>query len=201
MNIKNDLYNIYLQGNQNLFPENIFDIENIDQLKDEVNLRSGTRLFYKGVFNSKVLSILGRYVIQVIDNGSIISESLFKIFIELSQNISFYSGEKSQGESKEGSGIISISYIDNSYHILTGNIISNTDMKKLTDKLNLIGSLDYQGLRDLKRQQRNLERGNKGTANVGLIQVALNSKNPLNYHFDRINDGYSFYSLLVIVNS
>lgn len=201
MRISNELYNIYQHGNQRLFPENIFEIENIEQLKEVVDLNSKIQLFYKGVFNSKVLSVLGKYILQGIDNGSVVSEKLFKIFIELSQNISFYSAEKSNDELKEGLGIISISYEDNHYLLSAGNIIDNSDMVKLTDKLKLIETLDRQGLRDLRRQRRHLERGDKGTANVGLIQVALTSENPLNFNFKRINDEYSFYSLLVTVNS
>jgi hypothetical protein len=201
MKIQNEIYTIYLNGSQSLYPKNIFDIQSIEQLKGIVNYNSETQLFYRGEFNSKVLSVLGKYIIQVIDNGSFASEKLFKIFMELCQNISFYSDERSKVETKEGIGIVFISYTNDQYHIQTGNIISNSDLEKISDKLKLIDSLDHQGLRELKRQQRHLERGEKGTANVGLIQVALTSEYPLIYNFNRINDENSFFSITASVNS
>jgi hypothetical protein len=201
MKMQNEIYTIYLNGSRPLYPENIFEIESIQQLKEKVKFNSETQLFYRGVFNSKVLSVLGKYILQVIDNGSFASERLFKIFMELCQNISFYSAEKSKVERKEGIGIVYISYTNNQYHIHTGNIISNSDLDKISDKLKLIDSLDHQGLRELKRQMRHLARGEKGTANVGLIQVAITSEYPLMYNFNRVNDENSFYSITATINS
>lgn len=201
MILPDELYNIYLEDNQKLYPQNIFDVDSIEQLKSRLITGSKTLLFYKGVFDSKVMSVLGRYILQVIDSGTFVSEKLFKIYMELAQNISFYSGEKSNAETKEGIGIISIHFENNRYYLQTGNIIRNSDVEEIEKKLKLINTLDHLGLRELKRQQRHRERGDKGTANVGLIQVAIISENSLSFYFNRINDEFSFYSLVATVNA
>jgi hypothetical protein len=201
MKIPDKLYNLYLRGSENLYPENIFKFDDPVQLKDEINSNNETQLFFKGTFDGKTLSVLGKFILHVIDNGSAVSEKLFKIYIELAQNISFYSSEKGDTGKKEGIGLIYIRYRENRYQLLACNIIGKLDEEKVRARLEIIEKLDRFGLRDLKRKQRHLQRGERGTANVGLIQVALTSENPLIFDYHPINDKLSFFSLMATVNS
>ncbi len=48
--------------------------------------------------------------------------------------------------------------------------------------------------------QRNLPQREKGNANIGLIQVALTSANPLDIEVTLIDDNYSFFAITVKVD-
>ena len=175
-------------------------IENFDLFKYKQNFDDEIQLSYKGPFDSKVLSVIGEYILNIIGDKSPVSQKLFKIFIELAQNISFYSGEKSTFDKNAGVGMIIIREVSDRFYLHTGNVIHISDAEEILEKCEIINTLDRQGLRDFKRKQRNLPRGTKGTANVGLIQVALTSENPLRFKMTPIDDDVSFFSIMVTVN-
>jgi hypothetical protein len=158
------------------------------------------QLAYTGPFDYKVLSVVGGYISEIIGKESVPGQKLFKIFMELAQNISYYSDEKSLTNNMVGVGTIIIRDVDNKLYMHTGNIIKSESAEEIIEKCEIINSLDRAGLREFKRQQRNLPPGDRGSANIGLIQVALTSENPLKFETTRVNDNQSFFSILVTVN-
>jgi len=158
------------------------------------------QLSYTGPFDSKVLSVLGDYISEIIGKDSIAGQKLFRIFIEMAQNISFYSDEKSLTNQKIGIGTIIIRDVQNKLFLHAGNMINNKDVVEIIEKCEIINSLDRAGLREFKRKQRNLPPGERGTANVGLIQVALTSENPLKFETTRVDENQSFFSIIITVN-
>lgn len=181
-------------------PEKMSELENFDLFEFNQTFNDNIQLSYKGPFDSKVLSVLGQYILTIARDKSDASQKLFKIFIELAQNISFYSGLKSKLDNKTGMGILLIREIDDKYFLHTGNVIKKEDGEAIIEKCEIINTLDRQGLRDFKRKQRNMPRGQKGTANVGLIQVALTSENPLHFKMTPIDNDFSFFSIMVQIN-
>lgn len=134
---------------------------------------------YQGVFDNLVLSVLAQNLEEKLGHLKS-SKKLFKIFLELAQNVSFYSSEKTNS-SQMGIGIFIIKENTNFYNIATGNIATEEQADNIEKHINHINSLNREGLRNFKRERRKMPHGIKGGANIGLIQVALTSENPLSF--------------------
>jgi len=152
-------------------------------------------LSYKGPFEETILITLGNYIKNNLNPGN----RFFSIFIELAQNIAYYSADttKIQNTKEPGTGMIMIGDFGEHYALITGNIIRNQDIIPLIEKCEIINSLDREGLRKFKREQLRLPRGAKGGAHIGLIQVALTSANPLEFSVHPIDENTTFFSLSV----
>jgi len=166
------------------------------------NLDQNVPISYKGPIDEKILQAIGAHIESILSGHPKAGKKIFKIFIELAQNISYYSAEKSiYKESKEiGSGMILIGETEESYTFVTGNLVKNEDIFSIIDKSEIINSLDREELREYKREQRKLPHGPKGGAHIGLIQVALTSDNPLDIEVTPIDDDHSFFSIAVKID-
>ncbi|MCG8700340.1 MAG: DUF6272 family protein, partial [Bacteroidales bacterium] len=149
------IYNIYIDKDNHLYvkePDKMEELENFDLYAYNETFSDNIQLSYKGPFDSKVLSVIGQYILTIVNEKSEASQKLFKIFIELAQNIAFYSGEKSKLDSKTGMGVLLIQDIGTHYNLHTGNVIKREDGEAIIEKCEIINTLDRQGLRDFKRQ-------------------------------------------------
>lgn len=167
------------------------------------NLDQNVHISYRGPIDDKILQAIGYYIEGVLSNHPKAGKKIFKIFIELAQNISYYSAEKgifNKEEKEIGSGMVLIGESQDSYTFVTGNLVKNDDIYAIIDKSEIINSLDRDGLREYKREQRRLPHGPKGGAHIGLIQVALTSAHPLDIEVTPIDDEHSFFSIAVKID-
>lgn len=163
---------------------------------------SGTVLIaYKGSVTHLVLGEISQTVKQYLTKSPQINRKIFSIFIELAQNIAYYSYERNYiGAEQYGSGIgtVIIKEFSTYYQIISGNIVTNEDAAKIFVKSQTVNSLDREGLREFKRRMRgdgdNLQKGN-----IGLIQIALTAKSLLDVKITPLTDKHSFFSLSVNV--
>jgi hypothetical protein len=66
----------------------------------------------------------------------------------------------------------------------------------LESKLSEINSLDKEGLKELyKSIIKSSQLSEKGGAGLGFVDMARKSGQKLEYHFNKIDDKYSFFSL------
>lgn len=157
---------------------------------------------YTGPFDSQVLSMFGKNIENSISEDRSLNKSVFKVFIELAQNVSYYSEEKNmtkKGE-KPGVGTFIIQDFDSHYFFIMGNPINEKHKEILREKCSRINSFDREGLRAYKRELRKLPPGDRGTGNIGLVQAALISRNPLEYNIMDIDTETSFYIIGVKIN-
>jgi hypothetical protein len=130
-------------------------------------------------------------------NGQKTVKKVFSIFIELAQNIYLYSAKRAVVDKKEvGVGIIVIEKSNSFYRIKSGNLISNTAIGPLVDKISHINSLEKDKLKDLYNQQLKSprEKGKTG-GGVGLITIVRKSGNPLGVILDTIDTDQTFIEL------
>ncbi len=163
-------------------------------------VRDNTLVFYKGAFDEKVISEVSQSIRRFLVDSSVVSKKLFSVFIELAQNIAFYSAERNIINNRthgSGVGLLIIHEYSDYYTIKTGNLVGNKDSIRLAHKCATINSLNRDGLRQLKRRQRNQPSVNKDSGNIGLIQVALLGNSPLRMSLQNVDDNYSFFSLEV----
>ena len=151
---------------------------------------------YKGPFDILVLNAIGNYINTYLWSNSRLKKKVFNIFIELSQNISFYSLETMEltVERPTGSGTLFINEYDNYYEIVCTNVINEQRILQFNKFINKINSMDKEQLREFKRKQL-MFRNNQHRGNIGLIKIVLLSGNPLIVHIKSIDNGDKLVTL------
>jgi hypothetical protein len=126
--------------------------------------------------------------------GMGLSNNIFTIFIELSQNMMKYNSEH-QRMSQFSEGLIIVGKTsDNKYYIISQNIISKSDAASMNDRLKDVVELDKESLkkkyRELRRSGR--DRHHKG-AGIGFYEIAKRS-DKIEYDFVDLDENTSFFT-------
>ena len=159
------------------------------------------RLFYKGPVDQRILSVTGDYINTVDEIEQKAGRKLFTTFLELAQNISYYSEDIIMlNDKKVGSGTIIIKETKKQFFLLTGNTVKNENIVAIIEKCEYINSLDRDSLREYKRKERSRKAGVKGNAHIGLIQVALTSANPLDVEVNPIDQHTVYFSIVIKID-
>ncbi|MFO8001448.1 MAG: SiaB family protein kinase [Marinilabilia sp.] len=125
-----------------------------------------------------------------------VQRKVFNVMVECLQNISKHGDTLTEGENQERRGIVMVSRGDESYKIITGNVIRNARIPNLKESLEHINSLDKAGLSTLYKQQiRETTLSEKGGAGLGLIDIAKKTGSKLSYQFKELNEEVSFFIL------
>ncbi len=129
----------------------------------------------------------------------------FSVLVELNQNIIHYSFEKyyksgSQIKCQNGCGIISIGREEDHYFLLSGNLMENSRVEQLRERLGKIVNMNSEELKKEYRYRRKIgpEESSKG-AGLGLIDIARKASCPLKYSFDKIDEELTFFCLKITV--
>lgn len=159
-------------------------------------------LSYKGPFYIELISVFGTNIRNFNDVYGNARKKLFKIFIELSQNVSNYSEHYQMVNNMQriGIGELFLKQSENYYYFSTKNQVKKSDATILAERCELVNASDYNKLRDLKREQRLNSPGEKFGARIGLIQAVMLSKNKLEYSVEEINEKYSYFTLGVKID-
>ncbi len=157
---------------------------------------------YQGPFNLKLISAMGGHLKKVLSgNKNGISNRVFKVFVELTQNVANYSAERTNAEKglDEGIGWYTIFDKMSMYEITTGNLIHKKHGPILTKNCKEINKLNGTDLRKLKRYTRMQANIRDIGAHIGLIQTGMIAENQLKYQIVRIDDNHSFFTISVDV--
>jgi len=154
---------------------------------------------FKGPLTVGLLSFVGNSLKSIIKAEHSLEKRIFRIFIELTQNVSYYSAEVVQVEKgiKSGVGWFVIKENSNHYVVTTGNLIIREDGFKLIRNCNEINSQNEKELRELKRRTRSQAIERDVGAHIGLIQTSLLSGGKLNYKVTELDDKHSFFTISV----
>lgn len=161
-----------------------------------------TLLSYKGPFYIELISVFGMNIRNFNDSYINARKKLFKIFIELSQNVSNYSENFHMVNNVQriGVGELFLKELEKSYSFTTTNQVKKADANILSERCELVNASDQIKLRELKREQRINSPGEKFGARIGLIQAVMLSGNKLDYKVKEIDDKYSYFSLTVTID-
>ena len=165
-------------------------------------MTSKTILSYKGPFYIELISVFGTNIRNFNDIYGNARKKLFKIFIELSQNVSNYSENFHMVNNVQriGVGELFLKELDTAYCFTTINQVKKTDAEILAERCEIVNASDQLKLRELKREQRLNSPGEKFGARIGLIQAVMLSKNHLVYKVENINENFSYFSLTVKID-
>lgn len=177
--------------------------------RQELLLEENQKLFnkeilisYSGPFDKFIIARLGEKVKMLTSGDSTISKRIFRVFMELAQNVYYYSARKSKlaDEKNTGMGALIIGESDDYYIFGTANPVKNENIDIITQKCDIINSLEREKLRRLKRDQLALIPGTRVKPHFGLIMVALISSRPLDIEFTAIDQEYSNFSIFVRID-
>jgi hypothetical protein len=143
---------------------------------------------------------------KVEEDGKI-KKKVYHVMVECLQNISKHADDDAQTASdslEEGlakTGIFLIGNDQNQYFITSGNGISNENIPALKSLIDNINSLNQDELKQLhKEKMRETAISDKGGAGLGFIDIARKTGNPLEYHFEPIDENNSFFLLKTIIS-
>lgn len=161
-------------------------------------------LSFKGEFTSDLLTSILHIMEEKMKTLEITQKKkkrVFNVLVECFQNLYHHIESISQNEEEalyQKSALILVTYHGERMTVKTGNFISNDGIEALEDRLELVNELSPEELRDLY-QKRLLSNSlsEKGTAGLGLIDIARKSKSKLGHEFIKIDDNCSFFCLTV----
>jgi hypothetical protein len=159
-------------------------------------------LCYHGPINIDLVSFISNYLKQHLRTNVTVIGRIYKVLIELLQNVSYYSAEQHSKIRSFGSGIgyFKVSEEDHSFIITTGNKILTEHGPILERNSNEINSMGEEELRDLKRKTRSQASIRDIGAHIGLIQTGLITGNKITLEFVPLDDVYSFFTITARVN-
>jgi len=155
---------------------------------------------YDGVFDKDIISLYSKKITALTKYNPRAQKRLFTVFIELAQNVAYYSNERKKiaDDNETGVGGLIIGETPECFYFMIGNNIKDKPLEVLSKKCEIINSLDREELREYKRQQRNLIPGTNGGAHIGLILVSLTTKRPLNIRVYKIENSHDFLFTIVV---
>ncbi len=175
---------------------NLFDYYSFSNSK-------GVLLSYKGPVTEVIMAEISRDIRDKLSSNPSASRKLFAVFMELAQNILFYSAERITFANRNDSvGILLITENENDYTFSCGNLVENKQLEELLESCDAINTLDREDLRKFKREVRSrpVQDERSRGAGIGLIHVALTSRHPLQVEHRKLNERHSFFALSVRVS-
>jgi hypothetical protein len=165
----------------------------------------GILMSFKGAFAQPILveigqTLRGKIAVQPIESISertMLTKKIFAIFVELTQNVMFYSAEQELDEhGKEcGIGLLVISETPETYRISSANQIVTADMERVRQKCESLQRLSKEELKSRYNEQRREPRSSSKGAGLGFLDIARRADLPLDFAFTPLNDERALFML------
>lgn len=157
---------------------------------------------YTGPVTPVVITDISRDIREKLSDDYEASRKIFAIFLELAQNIQFYSAERIQyAACNDRVGTMHVVETKDQFSVICSNTVKEEDMAVLAKGCKTLNALDSERLRRLKRIQRKRAPNEKSKgAGIGIIQAAILSNNPLKIFEHKLCSTYSFFTLSVSVD-
>jgi hypothetical protein len=131
---------------------------------------------------------------------------VFAIVVEQVQNIIHHSAERTsmkalgQGDTTCRVGTLIVGYDQDAYFVLSGNMIENTQVEQLRDRLTKLRGMTKDELKQYyKVQRRKRSDPESRSTGLGLIDMARKASKPLQFAFQQIDERVSFFSIKAII--
>lgn len=135
-----------------------------------------------------------------LDEKPKVKKKVFNILVECLQNLYHHIDQDDviHRPMEEKSALLMIAKSSEYYQITTGNYMKAEEVTDLRNKLDLVNGMEKDELKAYYKKVLNEGRmSEKGTAGLGMIDIARKSGQPLGYSFMPINDKTTFFSLAV----
>ena len=159
---------------------------------------------FSGYVSERFLFSLGEILKQKLaleETNINTAKKVFSIFVEQVQNIIRYSDEKVCGEANSqkieiSSGVISVGVENERFFVVCGNLVRRQDVPELQSRLELIRSLDKEGIKAYYKEKMKepMAEDSKG-ASLGLAEIARRSSLPIEFEFVEVDEQKDFFCL------
>lgn len=163
-------------------------------------------LSFKGMVTSELLTTILSIMeskMDAYDEKPKVKKKVFNVLVECLQNLYHHIDkddieEIEHQENFDSSALLMIAKNSDNYQIMTGNYMETKNVEELKEKLDMVNSMDKVELKAYyKEVLSNGTRSSKGTAGLGMIDIARKSGQKLVYHFEEIDSNTTFFSLTV----
>jgi len=168
-------------------------------------LENTTLIDYRGRIKYETIGeLIHKFKLQVPLMGIPIGiyKRILLIMIESLENIMKHSDHPDNTKEETEVPSLTIKLLNNQFLIKSSNPVNISDIQVLRGKIDLLNSMDAQGLKQIYKETITDGVFSKtGGAGLGLIEIAKISGNPIQYEFKPINNQYALYIQMVIVNT
>lgn len=126
-----------------------------------------------------------------------IDKKVYNVLVESIENITKYTSKNANGHTI---AMLLLCKGEKSFTVITGNHVFNKDIPALKERLERVVKLGQDDLKRLYRQQMLTKRTDENSAGLGIIDIAIKSKNHIKYDFKPLNDETSFYLFQTEIN-
>jgi Family of unknown function (DUF6272) len=168
-------------------------------------------LSFKGVVTADLLTSILQIIetkLTEMEESPQMKKKVFNVLVEClqnlyhhveSENISDSRSESLAGEHR--SALFLIAKFEDGFYVRTGNYVQKKFSEELEEKIKKINTLDKEELKlYYQKILSNGKRSTKGTAGLGMIDIARKSGNKLEYEFVDANKGFDFFCLNVRID-
>ncbi len=153
-------------------------------------------LIYEGEFNQDITKGVLAMSEKNFSGDTVslsVKKKVFNVMVEALQNICKHQYVDNAIHKK---AIFIIGENENDISVMTGNTIKSEHVPALKEKLDLINSLDKDGLKNLYKDLRLKSTISEvGGAGLGFVDMARKSDNKLNYMIEPISEGIHYFAL------
>jgi hypothetical protein len=166
-------------------------------------------LSFKGVFTSDLLTSILQIMESKLSNfeeSPKIKKKVFNVLVECLQNLHHHIDDGTTIQDGDDfadvqSALLIITRVDGCFFIRTGNYILKKRSGELEQRIKKINGLDKKGLKLYYQEVLNDGmRSQKGTAGLGMIDIARKSGNKLDYQFLDVGSDYRFFCLNIKID-
>lgn len=169
---------------------------------------NGVLIAFSGRLSQQLIEEYGEAVKTYLENEHQSTKEIihtFSIFIEQTQNIKNYCGNRQASAAKDRiaqSSVVTIGMNDQGNFICSGNLVEDADIPEMKARIDAILQLNKDELKklykDRLRQSLSDNQASAG-AGIGLIDMARKATLPLEYTVTSQEEGLSFFTLKAVV--
>jgi hypothetical protein len=159
-------------------------------------------LSFKGIITVELMSSILQIMeskMEFMDETPRVKRKVYNVLVECLQNL-YHHVDKNEEDELKRTSIFMIIKDGEEYAIQTGNFLLPQHVDDLRGKLELINDMDRDELKTYyKEVLSNGVYSSKGTAGLGMIDMARKSGRKLEFNFENVDENNSFFSLTVKV--
>lgn len=166
-------------------------------------IENGFSLVYLGEFShqiTKMFTSMAESDMEKQSEEKSVQRKVFHVMVETLQNMNKHSGEVKERD--VGSGLFIIGKKDETYYIITSNVVAKSRKEELENALITVNNASKDELKEMyKKQIKEGRLSAKGGAGLGLIDIARKTGETLNYQFLQLDGENYFFILKVEINA
>jgi hypothetical protein len=177
-----------------------YTLDSIKLFSDKMLEHSFLLTFKGNITHDIVIAVLALAERKMEIDGTVqpIKKKVFNVLIECLQNISYHA--EVQNDSRDG--LIMIGKNEGGFIVYSSNLVANSNIQDLKEKIDVINASTKE---DLAKMYRDLitspSESDKGTAGLGLIDIAKKSGHKIDCLFSPYNEKLSYFVMSTNINT